>query len=152
MYITLQQGHLVNFFISFEIKPDYLLVLLTRIGYLHRFGIKIAKIVWWYVLPIKIWIWMKYPWNLLMCAEDIWFLCNLYLQFIPPVNFWKICIDLSPFSKYFSEPCLRRLRSPRSSNLKIQNDENSNWKLVKIRWNPKFGLSDLENDLFTSMN
>ena len=35
--------------------------------------------------------------------------------------------------------------------LEIQNDENSKWKLVKTRWNPKFGLSDLENDLLTSM-
>ena len=32
-----------------------------------------------------------------------------------------------------------------------RNDDNSKWKLVKTRWNPKFGLSDLENDLLTSM-
>ena len=31
-----------------------------------------------------------------------------------------------------------------------QNDQNSKWKLVKIRWNPKFGLSNFENDLLTS--
>ena len=30
------------------------------------------------------------------------------------------------------------------------NDENSKWKLVKTRWNPKFGHGDLENDLLTS--
>ena len=35
-------------------------------------------------------------------------------------------------------------------NLKTQNDENSKWKLEKTRWNPKFGLRDLENDLLTS--
>ena len=36
-------------------------------------------------------------------------------------------------------------------DLKTQNDKNSKWKLEKTRWNPKFGLSDLENDLLTSM-
>ena len=36
-------------------------------------------------------------------------------------------------------------------DLEIQNDENSKWKLVKTRWNPKFGLGDLENDLLTSL-
>ena len=87
----------------------------------------------------------------LLTAEDIWFKCDLYLRFIPSINLWKICIDLRPFSKYFSEPFSRTLRSPRSNNLEIQNDENSKWKLVKTRWNPKFGLSDLENDLLTSM-
>ena len=44
----------------------------------------------------------------------------------------------------------RTLRLPRSNNLEIQNNENSKWKLVKTRWNPNFGLSDLENDLLTS--
>ena len=86
----------------------------------------------------------------LLTAERIWFKCDLYLQFIPPINLWKVCIDLRPFSKYFNEPFLRTLRSPRSNNLEIQNDKNSKWKLVKTRWNPKFGLSDLENDLLTS--
>ena len=86
----------------------------------------------------------------LLTAERIWFKCDLYLWFIPPMNLWKICIDLRPFSKYFNEPFLRTLRSPRSNNLEIQNDENSKWKLVKTRWNPKFGLSDLENGLLTS--
>ena len=76
--------------------------------------------------------------------------CDLYLRFIPPINLWKICIDLRPFSKYFNEPFSRTLRSPRSNNLEIQNDENSKWKLVKTRWNPNFGLGDLENDLLTS--
>ena len=46
---------------------------------------------------------------------------------------------------------LRSLRSPRSNNLETQNYKNSKWKLAKTRWNPKFGLSDLENDLLTSM-
>ena len=31
-----------------------------------------------------------------------------------------------------------------------QNNENSKWKLMKIRWNPKFGLRDLKNGLLTS--
>ena len=74
--------------------------------------------------------------------SSLWFKCDLYLWFIPPINLWKICIDLRPFS--------RSLRLPRSNNLEIQNDENSKWKLVKTRWNPKFGLGDLENDLLTS--
>ena len=86
----------------------------------------------------------------LLTTERIWFKCVLYLL-IPPINLWKICIDLRPFSKYFNKPFLRTLRLPRSNNLEIQNDENSKWKLVKTRWNPKFGLSDLENDLLTSM-
>ena len=42
-------------------------------------------------------------------------------------------------------------RSLRSKDLETQNDENSKPKLAKTRWNPKFGLSDLENDLLTSM-
>ena len=78
-------------------------------------------------------------------AEDIWFKCNLSLRFIPPINLWKICINLRPFSKKFHVPFFRKLRL-----LEIQNDENSKWKLVKPRWNPKSGLSDLENDLLTS--
>ena len=86
----------------------------------------------------------------LLTPEDIWFKCDLYLRFIPPINLWKICIDLRPFSKCFRVPFSRTLRSPRSNNLEIQNDENSKWKLVKTRWNPKFGLDDLENDLLTS--
>ena len=86
----------------------------------------------------------------LLTAESIWFKCDLPQRFIPPINLWKVCIDLRPFSKYFNEPFSRTLRSPRSNNLEIQNDENSKWKLVKTRWNPNFGLSDLENDLLTS--
>ena len=82
----------------------------------------------------------------LLTAEDIWFKCGLYLRFIPPINLWKIWIDLRPFSKCFRVPFSRTLRSPRSNNLEIQNDENSKWKLVKIRWNSKFGLGDLKND------
>ena len=80
----------------------------------------------------------------LLTPEDIWFKCDLYLRFIPPINLWKICIDLRPFSKCFRVPFSRTLRSLRSNNLEIQNDENSKWKLVKTRWNPKFGLSDLK--------
>ena len=87
----------------------------------------------------------------LLTAERIWFKCDLPQQFIPPINLWKVCIDLRQFSKYFNEPFSRTLRSPRSNNLEIQNNKNSKWKLVKTRWNPKFSLSDLENDLLTSM-
>ena len=46
----------------------------------------------------------------LLTAERIWFKCDLYLQFIPPINLWKVCIDLRPFSKYFNEPFLRPQR------------------------------------------
>ena len=86
----------------------------------------------------------------LLTAECIWFKCDLYLRFIPPINIWNIWIDLRPFLKCKEGPFSRSWRSPRSNNLEIQNDENSKSKLVKTRWNPKFGLSDLENDLLTS--
>jgi hypothetical protein len=61
----------------------------------------------------------------LLTAEDIWFKCDLYLWFIPPITLWKMCIDLRPFSKCFRVPFSRTLRSLRSNNLKIPNDENS---------------------------
>ena len=64
----------------------------------------------------------------LLTAECIWFKCSLYLRFIPPINLWKICIDLRPFSKCFRVPFSRTLRSPRSNNLVIQNDKNSKRK------------------------
>ena len=86
----------------------------------------------------------------LLTAECIWFKCGLYLRFIPPINIWNIWIDLRPFLKCKEGPFSRSWRSPRSNSLEIQNDENSKSKLVKTRWNPKFGLSDLENDLLTS--
>ena len=86
----------------------------------------------------------------LLTAECIWFKCDLYLRFIPPINIWNIWNDLRPFLKCKEGPFSRSWRSPRSNNLEIQNDENSKSKLVKTRWNPKFGLSDLENDLLTS--
>ena len=44
----------------------------------------------------------------LLTAEDVWFFCDLYLKFIPPINIWN---DLSLFSKYLREPFLRTLRS-----------------------------------------
>ena len=86
-------------------------------------------------------------WSLLT-PDDIWFKGNLPPKFVPSIN---LCIDLKPFSKCFRVPFSRTLRSPRSNNLEIQKDENSKWKLIKTRWNPKFGLGDLENDLLTSM-
>ena len=67
----------------------------------------------------------KVPSKPLLTAEDIWFKCDLYLQFVPPITLWKICIDLRPFSKCFRLPFLRTLRSLRSNNLEIQNEENS---------------------------
>ena len=45
---------------------------------------------------------------------------------------------------------LRTPRLPRSNNLETQNDKNYKWKLIKNRWNPKFGLRDLKNGLLTS--
>ena len=56
-------------------------------------------------------------------------------------------LDLRLFSKYLNVLFLRLLRS---NNLETQNDEKSKWKLDKTTWNPKFGLSDLENDLLIS--
>ena len=73
---------------------------------------------------------------------------NIYVRHINP---WKKCSNLMQFLKYLAEPFSRSLRSPRSNDLKTKNDKNSKWKLVKTRWNPKFGLSDLENDPLTSM-
>ena len=87
----------------------------------------------------------------LLTAECIWFKCDLYLRFIPPINIWNIWNDLRPFLKCKEGPFSRSWRSPRSNSLEIQNDENSKSKLAKTRWNPKFGLGDLENDLLTSM-
>ena len=57
--------------------------------------------------------------NTLLSTEDIWFKCNLYLRFIPPITLWKICIDLRPFSKNFRVPFSRILRSTRSNNIEI---------------------------------
>ena len=37
--------------------------------------------------------------------------CNLYLQFIAPINLRNKCIDLRLFSKYLRVPLLRPLRS-----------------------------------------
>ena len=53
--------------------------------------------------------------------------------------------------KKFPEPLLRSPRSPRSNDLETQNDEYSKRQLAKTKWNPKFSLSDLINDLLTSM-
>ena len=47
----------------------------------------------------------------LLTAEDFWFFCDLYLQFIAPINLWNKCIDLRLFSKYLRVPFLRPLRS-----------------------------------------
>ena len=62
-----QRRHLAIFFISFKIKPD-----VTSNGFTTKNRIFTP---FWYqycknckvVLPIKIWIWLKYSWNLLMC-------------------------------------------------------------------------------------
>ena len=125
--------------------------------YVGSFVIRAVHWTWhWLTKQTKHWLCRYYVAHLCrtrltrLTAEDIWFKYGLSLRFIPPINLWKICIDLRPFSKCFRVPFLRTLRSPRSNNLEIQNDENSKWKLVKTRWNPKFGLSDLENDLLTS--
>ena len=69
----------------------------------------------------------------LLTAERIWFKCDLYLRFMPPINIWNIWIDLRPFLKCKEGPFSRSWRSPRSNNLEIQNDENSKSKLVKTR-------------------
>ena len=33
-----------------------------------------------------------------LTAEEVWCFCNLYLQFLPPINIWKKFIDLRLFS------------------------------------------------------
>ena len=58
---------------------------------------------------------------------------------------------LMQFLEYLAEPFLRSLRSVRSNNLETQNDKNYKWGLFKSRWNPKFDLSNLENDFLTSL-
>ena len=63
-----QWRHSAIFFISFKIKPD-----VTFTGFTNKNRIFTT---FWYqncqtckvVLPIQIWIWLKYSWNLLMCA------------------------------------------------------------------------------------
>ena len=47
----------------------------------------------------------------LLTAENIWFFCNLYLQFIAPINFWNKRIDWRLFSKYVCVLFLRPLRT-----------------------------------------
>ena len=47
----------------------------------------------------------------LLTAEDIWFFCDLYLQFIAPFNLWNKCIGLRLLSKCLEGPFLRPLRS-----------------------------------------
>ena len=64
-------GHLTIFFISFKIKPD-----VTFIGFTTKNRI---LTLFWYQncknckveLPIRIWIWLKYSWNLLMWKCDL---------------------------------------------------------------------------------
>ena len=55
----------------------------------------------------------------LLTAEDISFKWDLPQRSIPPINLWKICIDLRSFSKCFRVPFLRTLRLPRSNILEI---------------------------------
>ena len=47
----------------------------------------------------------------LLTAEDFWFFCDLYLQFIAPINLWNKSIDLRLFLKCKERPYLRPLRS-----------------------------------------
>ena len=49
---------------------------------------------------------MNNRWSTLT-AEDIWFQCDLYLRFLPPINRWMICIDLRLLSKCQEGPSLR---------------------------------------------
>ena len=74
-----QRRHLANFFISFKIKPG-----VTSIGFTTKNRIFTP---FWYqncknckvVLPIRIWIWLKYSWNLLMWDSPFVFLTALHL-------------------------------------------------------------------------
>ena len=47
----------------------------------------------------------------LLTAEDFCFFCDLYLQFIAPINLWNKSIDLRLFLKCKEGPFLRPLRS-----------------------------------------
>ena len=47
----------------------------------------------------------------LLTAEDFWFFCDLYLQFIASINLWNKSIDLRLFLKCKEGPFLRPLRS-----------------------------------------
>ena len=88
-----------NFFISFKIKPD-----VTFIGFTNKNRIFTP---FWYqncknckvVLPIRIWIWMKYSWNLLMCntviiprGANFWNIISIPLIYIRKLrNEWSYC-------------------------------------------------------------
>jgi len=84
------------------------------------------------------------------------------LQATPPLqtSLLRSSLLLERFSENFdykAETCLifflgmhwfqkcPRSNDDRCSNfIEIKNDNNSKWKLVKIRWNPKFGLSTMK--------
>ena len=81
------------FFISFKIKPDVTSIdFTTKIRIFTSFWYQNCKNCKVVVLPIKIWIWLKYSWNLLMCSHDI---CVLYNMIIWVVKFpTKIVLEI----------------------------------------------------------
>ena len=44
-------------------------------------------------------------------AKDFWYFCEIYLQFIAPIDLWNKCIDLRLFLKCKGGLFLRTLRS-----------------------------------------
>ena len=49
--------------------------------------------------------------NSLLAAENVWFQCNLYLQFTSHNNLWKKCVNLGLLLKYLVETFFRLLWS-----------------------------------------
>ena len=53
----------------------------------------------------------------LLTAEEVFFFGGLSLKFLPPINIWKICIDLRLFSKFLSFYCSSKTYSYISQEL-----------------------------------
>jgi hypothetical protein len=52
----------------------------------------------------------RYIHSLILATEEVWFKCDLYLQFIPHTNLFMKCVDLRLFAIYLVEPFLIILR------------------------------------------
>ena len=59
-----------------------------------------------------------------MSGRNIWIFFKAPQQYIRHIIPWKKCSNLMQFLKYLAELFLRSLRSPRSNDLEIKNDEN----------------------------
>ena len=101
----------------------------------------------WHLLKIMLSLMLQ---SLLKLCGDILWKFWWESRDIPHLFPWNALIPKIQFLKKIPVSFLRSLRLQRSNNLETQNNENSKRKLVITRWNPKFGVSDLENELLTS--